>query len=523
MKNIKIDKKYVIITFLVLIVGVGTITFAYFQGSVLNDLINPTNVSTGSIDIKISDTSVNATNVEPLFTNGNNFEKASFVKHFSVTNGTNTLNTCVELYLKVNSIDSALANSYFKYAIVNDDTDTTITGDFNGVSSGTELDLGSLYFFESSTVKNYTMYIWIEYNPDVDQMSMLGKSMNATLFVKAQDSKTKDTCDTRSTFKLNYKLDGGTGCDNTNVNKGDDVTLCTPTNTDTTLSFGGWYADNKYTSQVTSITNMSDDVKLYAMWTCTYSGTLTQGAEYTNRQYVYRYKQEGKLYNGGNSESNNINSWKNIDIDGWGVQLGNKGPGDAGAGCDTDCGDLIVTSKVCKFINKKPVVSMAYMFSESAATTVDFDSYDTSLVVNMNDMFFKSKINILDLSSFDTSNVTNMGSMFYNSQATKLDLSSFNTSNVTKMSSMFNSSQATTLDLSNFNTSNVTNMSYMFNNSQATTLDLSNFTITSSTKITNMFNGAAATTGYAKDEATATLFNDSSTTSIPNTLKFTVK
>ena len=90
MKNIKIDKKYIIITFLVLIVGVGTITFAYFQGSVLNDLINPTNVSTGSIDIKISDTSVNATNVEPLFTNGNNFEKASFVKHFSVTNGTNT-------------------------------------------------------------------------------------------------------------------------------------------------------------------------------------------------------------------------------------------------------------------------------------------------------------------------------------------------------------------------------------------------------------------------------------------------
>ena len=623
MKNIRIKKKYIVIAVLTLIVSVGTLTFAYFQGSVLNDLINPTNVSTGSIDIKISDTSVNANNVDPLFTNGNNFEKASFVKHFSVTNGTDTLNTCVELYLRINSIDSAIANSYFKYAIVNDDTSTTITGDFNGVSGGTELDLGSLYFFESSTVKNYTMYIWIEYNPDVDQMSMLGKSMNATLFVKAQDSKTKDTCDTRSTFKLTYKLDGGTGCDNTNVNKGDDVTLCTPTNTDTTLSFGGWYADNKYTSQVTSITNMSDDVKLYAMWTCTYSGTLTQGATYTNGQYVYSYKQEGKLYNGGNSESNSINSWNNINVDGWGVQLENKGPGDDGAGCDTDCGDLTVTSKVCKFINKKPVVSMSYMFSESAATTVDFNSYDTSLIINMNGMFFKSKINILDLSSFDTSNVTNMGSMFYNSQATRLDLgsfntsnvtnmsgmfgntkfksidlssfntsnvtnmsymfsdsqatrldlssfntskvtnmnfmfsnsqattldlssfdtsnvtnmgsmfynsqatrldlSSFNTSNVTKMTSMFNSSQATTLDLSNFNTSNVTNMSYMFNNSQATTLDLSNFTITSSTKITNMFSGAAATTGYAKDEATATLFNDSSTTSIPDTLKFTVK
>ena len=428
MKNIKIDKKYVIIMFLVLIVGVGTITFAYFQGSVLNDLINPTNVSTGSIDIKISDTSVNATAVEPLFTNGNNFEKASFVKHFSVTNGTNTLNTCVELYLKVNSIDSALANSYFKYAIVNDDTDTTITGDFNGVSSGTELDLGSLYFFEESTSKKYTMYIWIEYNPDVDQMSMLGKSMNATLFVKAQDSKTKDTCDTRSTFKLTYELNGGTGCDNTNVNKGDDVTLCTPTNTDTTLSFGGWYADNKYTSQVTSITNMSDDVKLYAMWTCTFDGELTQGAEYVNGQYTYRYKQEG-IYS-------STLSWRNIAGEGWGVQLTDKSSTDP------------VTSKVCTYINDKPVISMSYMF---------------------------------------------------------------------------NNSQATTLDLSSFNTSNVTDMSSMFYNSQATTLDLSNFTITSSTKITSMFSGAAATTGYAKDEATATLFNDSSVTNIPSTLVFRVK
>ena len=63
----------------------------------------------------------------------------------------------------------------------------------------------------------------------------------------------------------------------------------------------------------------------------------------------------------------------------------------------------------------------------------------------------------------------------------------------------------------------------MFHNSKATKLDLSNFTITSSTKITSMFSGAAATTGYAKDEATATLFNDSSVTNIPSTLVFRVK
>ena len=455
MKDIKIKKKYIVIAVLTLIVSVGTLTFAYFQGNVLNDLVYKTDVSTGTIDIKISDTYVNATDIEPIVTNGTNYEKASFVKHFSVTNGTDTLNTCVELYLRINGINSALANKYFKYAVVNDETGTTITGSFDGVSNGTELDLGSLYFFEESVSKNYTMYIWIEYDVDVNQSSMLGKSMSATLFVKAQDSKTKDACDSRDTFKLTYELNGGTGCNNVNVSKGDSITnLCTPTNEDTNLSFGGWYTDSKYTNQVTSITNVSDDVKLYAMWTCTYSGTLTQGSEYTNGQYVYRYKQEGKIYDGSNTGTSSINSWSNINVDGWGVQLKNKGLGDDGASCDTDdtsdnyCGDLIVTSKVCKFINKKPVVSMAYMFSESVATTVDFSSYDTSLVINMNLMFFKSNI---------------------------------------------------------------------------TSLDLSNFVIGDGTILTGMFTDAKATIGYAKDEATATLFNDSSVTSIPDTLKFTVK
>ena len=428
MKNIKIDKKYVIIMFLVLIVGVGTITFAYFQGSVLNDLINPTNVSTGSIDIKISDTSVNASNVAPLFTNGTNYEKASFVKYFSVTNGTNTLNTCVELYLRINSIDSTLASTYFRYAVVNDDTGTTITGNFDGATNGTEFDLGSLYFFEESTSKKYTMYIWIEYNPDVDQMSMLGKSMNATLFVKAQDSKIKGACDSRDTFKLTYELNGGTGCENTNISKGEGVTLCTPTKAD--REFKGWYTDSKYTNQVTSLTNMSDDVKLYAKWNCSgTNSTFVQGEEYVNGQYTYRYMQEGVPTTSGLS-------WENIKVEGWGVQLTDK----------TSTDDI--TTDVCTFIKDKPVISMRYMFYNSQATT-------------------------LDLSSFDTSNVTNMSSMFHNSKETKLDLS--------------------------------------------------NFTITSSTKITSRFSGAAATTGYAKDEATATLFNDSSVTNIPSTLGCRVK
>ena len=208
---------------------------------------------------------------------------------------------------------------------------------------------------------------------------------------------------------------------------------------------------------------------------CTFDGTLTQGAEYVNGQYTYRYKQEGDFALSGLA-------WHNITSDGWGVQLTDKTSTDA------------VTSKACTYINNKPIVSMVYMFSDSQATTLDLSNFDTSNVTNMSGMFYQSKATTLDVSTFDTSKVTNMNGMFYNSQVTTLDVSNFDTSKVTDMSSMFANSKATTLDVSNFDTSRVTNMSDMFAGSQATTLDLNNFDTSKVTNMGNMFNGSQATT-----------------------------
>ena len=210
------------------------------------------------------------------------------------------------------------------------------------------------------------------------------------------------------------------------------------------------------------------DIAIY----CTYDGELTQGAEYVNGQYTYRYMQEGKsAYSG--------LAWNNISNNGWGVQLTDKASTDS------------VTSKVCTYINNKPVVSMSYMFSNSKATTLDLSNFDTSKVTNMGAMFSNSKATTLDLSNFDTSKVTDMSRMFWKSQATTLDVSNFNTSNVTNMSEMFSASQATTLEVSNFNTSNVTNMIYMFSGSKATTLDVSNFDTSKVTNMMYMFQGSS--------------------------------
>ena len=208
---------------------------------------------------------------------------------------------------------------------------------------------------------------------------------------------------------------------------------------------------------------------------CTTTDTLTQGLKYVNGQYTYAYKQEG------NSASSGL-AWYNIGYNGWGVQLTDKTSTNA------------VTSKLCAYINNKPITSMSYMFYKSKATTLDVSNFNTSKVTNMSHMFNNSKATTLDVSNFDTSKVTNMWSMFSDSQATILDVSNFNTSKVTDMSYMFDGSQATILDLSNFDTSNVTDMGYMFYDSKATTLDLSNFDTSKVTNMNGMFSDSQATT-----------------------------
>ena len=531
----KIKKKYLILMVITLLVSVGTLTYAYFEGTILNDLINRTIVSTGSIDVEISDSMVNADNVKPIYNGSDNYEDATFKKKFTVTNS-GMLNTCNDLYLKVNTIDDALISTDFRYMVINDETGTAIEGGFSTASSGNDLKLGSLYFFEGETTKKYTMYIWIEYQENKEQISMLNKSMNAILFVKAQDVKTKDACDTRSNYKITYVLNGGTGKESEEVVKGGSVTLYTPTITDSGLSFGGWYSDSFMTKKVTSLSDINDDIKLYAMWSCTFDRKMVQGAEYVNGQYTYRYMQKG-IY------SSSGLAWANIEEDGWGVQLTDKTSTEP------------VTSKLCTYINNKPVISMSYMFSGSEATTIDLSSFNTSNVTNMKGMFYGSggflqpmnNINNyneigngnivqmasvsdetlnLNISNIDTSKVINMKEILYEpgefiesvnninnlneyntidngdivqkiavgDKGLILDLSNFDTSRVNDMSYMFSGSAATALDLSSFDTSKVTNMDSMFSYSNAPNLNLSSFDTSNVTNMSYMFQNSVATT-----------------------------
>ena len=211
---------------------------------------------------------------------------------------------------------------------------------------------------------------------------------------------------------------------------------------------------------------------------CTTTDTLTQGLKYVNGQYTYGYKQHGYVIQNGPF----VLAWTNMDTDGWGVMLTNR--------ASTD----VVNSKVCTYINNKPISSMSYMFFRSLATILDVSNFNTSNVTDMESMFSGSQATTLDVSNFNTSNVTNMRYMFGDSQATTLDVSNFDTSKVIDMSNMFSDSQATTLDLSNFDTSKVRYMGFMFSSSKATILDLSSFNTSKVTNMSAMFSSSQATT-----------------------------
>ena len=308
-------------------------------------------------------------------------------------------------------------------------------------------------------------------NP-VDTYYKLLYLKNTNITVKYYES-TKDTNEVITTY--NKPNDSITSSNSNTIKL--QITNSSTSSQNIALTMKGGYITNTVEDITTPSTY--SEITLADTSTNTYfcktNSTLTQGLNYNNGQYTYAYKQQGA------SASSGL-GWSNITNNGWGVQLTDKASTDA------------VTSKLCTYINDKPVTSMSYMFWDSQALRIDLSNFNTSNVYNMGGMFSSSQATTLDLSHFDTSKVTNMGGMFQHSQATTLDLSHFDTSNVTNMQCMLCDSQATTIDVSHFDTSNVTNMNSMFWNSKAITIDVSHFDTSKVTNMNVMFGNSQATT-----------------------------
>ena len=176
---------------------------------------------------------------------------------------------------------------------------------------------------------------------------------------------------------------------------------------------------------------------------CTTNNELTDGVTYVNGQYTYTYTE---------------------DTNDWSVKLTDSTSTDP------------VTSDVCTYINSRPITSMASMFADSQASSINISNVNSSSVTNMMGMFNGSAAtSIIGLENLDTSNVTQMVAMFAYTNVTSLNLRNFNTSNVKGMGSMFMNSKVEVLDLSSFDTSNVTSISNMFSGSQVKTIYVGDF------------------------------------------------
>ena len=185
----------------------------------------------------------------------------------------------------------------------------------------------------------------------------------------------------------------------------------------------------------------------------------TDDSNYVNGQYTYT--------------SNNKLSWS--------VQLTDKTSTEP------------VNTKVCTYINDKPVTSYSGMFRNSNAVSIDLSGINTKNVTNMYGMFWGTKATeVIGLDLFDTSNVLDIQQMFRESNVLNLDLSSFDTSKINSFLNVFSSSKATYIDVSSFDTKNASSMASIFNGTYTIDyIDLSSFNTSKVTNMNGMFWGSS--------------------------------
>ena len=199
----KIDKKYIVIAVCILIGGVLTATLAFIGPDIItNGTINPNNVVTGNLKLKITDTSVNINNMAPI--RSSNYETEAFKKEFTISNAESTLNGCMKLYLNFNSISDTLKSEYLVYKVVSS-TGNISEGSFKDISDNKLLIYDS-DFIESSKSITYTLYIWLRYveDPTINLASLLGTSVKAYVSVNGTDTKESTSCKFDSSKKISY-------------------------------------------------------------------------------------------------------------------------------------------------------------------------------------------------------------------------------------------------------------------------------------------------------------------------------
>ena len=195
MKEFK-DKNYKLImgisvACLVLIIFASS--YAYFKTKIINNT-NPFSVKVGKVDLLIDTNQITIENAAPILDEDKN-EKA-VTKTFTIKRTTDSnLDICYNLYLVIDQITDNIKNSkYLKYELTDKKSGEVITKNLStaAYSEGkSTILLKNQYLSDSDTTGvEYELKVWLSYDEVEDQMSLLGGSLTAHLYVSGMQGTT---------------------------------------------------------------------------------------------------------------------------------------------------------------------------------------------------------------------------------------------------------------------------------------------------------------------------------------------
>ena len=214
----KTNKKLAIVSILlaVIITGIG-VSFGYFIWNSANNTDISFTVE-GAV-VELSDgTDIKGANLMPVinYTTGGSDVVKKDIKIKLKNNVTNDV--MVNFKLKINSIDSGLKHSSFKYNLVNASTTSISSGDFATSKAGDSISLLSLSSTNgtlTTSLTGYTLYIYIDGTVD-NPSSMMNQSFDFSFVVDGSNSTVEHISATKKVESLD---DGSTGDSGSGVYK----------------------------------------------------------------------------------------------------------------------------------------------------------------------------------------------------------------------------------------------------------------------------------------------------------------
>ena len=211
----KTNKKLAIVSILlaVIITGIG-VSFGYFiwNGTTNTDISFTVEGAVVQLDDDADITGANLMPVASYTSGGKNVVKKDIkIKLKDTVSDTVT----VDFKLKINSIDSGLKHSSFKYNLVNASGTSVKSGNFSTSKAGDTISLLTLSTSDGSlttSLSTYTLYIYIDGAMGDNPSSMMNQSFDFSFVVDGSNSSVKYTViATTVVKKLNDNSDGDSG------------------------------------------------------------------------------------------------------------------------------------------------------------------------------------------------------------------------------------------------------------------------------------------------------------------------